>query len=71
MSFLLGPIRINNNEGIVVAGNSFNVSPTSTSKTVAGSGSFNTGIWVNTNNGLSTSNSNDPDGTDSNIVESF
>ncbi len=67
--FYLGPIRINSNEGIVVTGNTFNASPTSSSKTIAGSGSINTGIFVNNNNGISSTNSTDPDVNDSNVTE--
>ncbi|MEK5443558.1 spore germination protein [Fredinandcohnia sp. FSL W7-1320] len=67
LSFL-GPIEINSNEGIIITGNSFYVSPTSTSKTIAGSGSFNTGFHVTNNNRVSTSNTLDPDGVDSNVV---
>lgn len=68
-SIFLGPIEINSNEGVIVTGNSFYVSPTSTSKTIAGSGSFNTGIKITNNNGTSTSNTFDPDGVDSNISD--
>lgn len=68
-SIFLGPIEINSNEGIIITGNSFIVSPTSTSKTIAGSGSFNTGIYITNNNGPSKSNTNDSDGSDSNIAE--
>ncbi len=68
-SIFLGPIRINSNEGVITTGNSFYVSPTSTSKTIAGSGSFNTGINITNNNDTSTSNTFDPDGVDSNISD--
>ncbi|MEH7238221.1 spore germination protein [Bacillus sp. JJ1562] len=66
-SIFLGPIEINSNEGIIITGNSYNVSPSTTGKTIAGSGSFNTGFNITTNNGVSTSNTYDPDGSDSNI----
>ncbi|WP_456278365.1 spore germination protein [Bacillus sp. AK128] len=65
---ILGPVIFNSNEGII-AGAALNVSPTSTSKTVAGSGGFNTGFWVATNNWMSSANSLDPDTADSNINE--
>ncbi|MCC3358631.1 spore germination protein [Bacillus sp. REN16] len=66
-SIFLGPIEINSNEGIIITGNSFYVSPTSSSKTYTGSGSFNTGIYITNHNGVSTSNTSDPDVIDSNI----
>jgi len=66
-SIFLGPIEINSNEGVIITGNSFYVSPTSTSKTITGSGSINTGFHVTNHNGVSTSNTFDPDGVDSNI----
>jgi spore germination protein PF len=69
-NLILGPVIFNNNEGIIT-GSAFNASPTSTSKVVAGSGSFNTGYWVSTNNGLSSSTSVDPDAVDSNINEAL
>lgn len=68
-SIIAGPVIFNSNEGIIVTGDSFNTSPTSTSKVVAGSGGFNTGYWVQTNNGLSAANNVDPDAVDSNVSE--
>jgi len=68
-SIFLGPIQINSNEGVIITGNSSNVSPTSTSKTIAGSGSFNTGFHITNNNGTSTSNTFDQDGVDSNVSD--
>ncbi|MFS0861844.1 spore germination protein [Fredinandcohnia sp. 179-A 10B2 NHS] len=70
-SIFLGPIEINSNEGIIITGNSFNASPTSTGKTYTGSGSFNTGIYITTNNGISTSNNYDSDTSDSNVSEAI
>jgi spore germination protein PF len=66
---IVGPIVFNSNEGIIVTGDTFNASPTSTSKVVSGSGGFNTGYFVQTNNGLSSSINNDPDVADSNVTE--
>ncbi|MFZ3590765.1 spore germination protein [Bacillus sp. DJP31] len=66
---IVGPIVFNSNEGIIVTGDSLNTSPTSSSKVVAGSGGFNTGYFVQTNNGLSSSLNNDPDVADSNVTE--
>ncbi|MFT4412318.1 spore germination protein [Fredinandcohnia humi] len=68
-SILLGPIEINSNEGVIITGNTINASPSSTSKTITGSGSFNTGINIVNNNGVSSSLSNDPDGVDSTLTE--
>ncbi|WP_456276017.1 spore germination protein [Bacillus sp. AK128] len=69
-NLILGPVILNTNEGIIT-GSAFNASPTSTSKTVAGSGSFNTGFSVVTNNGLSSANNVDPDAVDSNVNEAL
>ncbi|CAM4525162.1 spore germination protein PA/spore germination protein PF [Paenibacillus endophyticus] len=46
---------------IVQFGDSLEVSPTSSSKTYAGSGSFLTGSLTNSNNAVSATNSIDPD----------
>ncbi len=66
-SIVVGPIVFNSNEGQVVTGDAFYISPKSTSKVVAGSGGFNTGQWIVTNNGVSTSSGIDPDAVDSNV----
>ncbi|MEH7386048.1 spore germination protein [Bacillus sp. JJ1521] len=66
-SIFLGPIEINRNEGTIITGNSYNVSPTSTGKTYAGSGSLNTGVYVTNNTVVSISNTNDSDKNDSTI----
>ncbi|MBM7659915.1 spore germination protein PF [Bacillus mesophilus] len=68
LNLILGPVTFNNNEGIIT-GAALNASPTSTSKVVAGSGGFNTGFWVSTNNGVSSSINTDPDVNDSNLTE--
>ncbi|MBM7660927.1 spore germination protein PF [Bacillus mesophilus] len=65
---ILGPVIFNSNEGIIT-GAALNASPTSTSKVVAGSGGFNTGYWVVTNNWISSSGNIDPDVNDSNVNE--
>jgi spore germination protein PF len=52
--------------GVVTFGDTYYVSPKSNTKTAQGSGSSNTGICVNTNSGLSNTNTLDPDGTDQN-----
>jgi spore germination protein PF len=62
MPSIVGPVIINSvGGGVVSFGDSFNVSPTSNSKTNAGSGSFNTGDFICTNNGISATNTFDPD----------
>jgi spore germination protein PF len=66
---IVGPVVFNSNEGIIVAGDTLNASPTSSSKVVAGSGAFNTGYFVQANNGLNSSINNDPDVADSNVSE--
>ncbi|MNF05934.1 putative spore germination protein GerPF [compost metagenome] len=50
---------------IVQFGDALQVSPSSTSKTYAGSGSFLTGSLTNSNNAVSATNSIDPDVQDS------
>ncbi|MFD2671747.1 spore germination protein [Marinicrinis sediminis] len=52
---------------IVHFGDSIFLSPTSASKTFAGSGSFNTGDLPNTNNGVNFTNTFDPDGVDDSV----
>lgn len=65
---VFGSIKINSNSGTIVTGNSLNASPISTSKSVYGSGSNNTGYFIQTNNGPSSSTEIDPDAADSNII---
>ncbi|WP_077623268.1 spore germination protein [Sediminibacillus massiliensis] len=65
--FFSGPIIINSNEGQVINGDALYVAPSSTSKVVAGAGSFNTGYVINTNNGFSRANASDPDVSDANV----
>jgi spore germination protein PF len=54
--------------GVVTFGDTFYVSPKSAAKTASGSGSLNTGNFVNTNNGISGTNTLDPDLFDQNIA---
>lgn len=61
MPSIVGPIKINSNEGIINFGDSFYLSPKSTAKTSSGSGSFNTGDFICTNTGVSSTNPVDPD----------
>lgn len=65
MPSIVGPININSiSGGVINFGDSFNISPTSSSKTNAGSGAFNTGDFIMTNNGISATNTIDPDFND-------
>ncbi|MEH7355577.1 spore germination protein [Neobacillus drentensis] len=57
MPAILGPVQIINvGGGIVQFGDTVNISPKSSTKTFAGSGGFNTGGLIVTNNGLSGTN---------------
>ncbi|WP_096155200.1 MULTISPECIES: spore germination protein [Bacillus] len=68
MPAIVGPVAINSiSGGAVNFGDSFYLSPKSASKTNAGSGCFNTGNFIVTNNGLSATNTIDPDVNDQNI----
>ncbi|WP_181349185.1 spore germination protein [Thalassobacillus sp. CUG 92003] len=69
MPSIVGPIRINSVAGGVVNfGDAFYLAPKSTSKTNAGSGSNNTGDFICTNNGFSSTNPFDPDVNDQNVT---
>ncbi|WP_077623096.1 spore germination protein [Sediminibacillus massiliensis] len=69
MPSIVGPIKINGIDGGVINfGDSFYLSPKSTSKTSAGSGCFNTGDFINTNSGFSATNTADPDVSDQNVT---
>jgi len=62
MPSIVGPIRINSvGGGVINFGDTFYLSPKSSSKTNAGSGGFNTGDFINTNSGISNTGTNDPD----------
>ncbi|WJH34795.1 spore germination protein [Paenibacillus aurantius] len=52
---------------IVHIGDSLVLNPVSSSKTYAGSGSFNTGDLPVTNNGVNNTNTYDPDGVDGSV----
>ncbi|MTH53323.1 spore germination protein [Bacillus mangrovi] len=69
MPAIVGPIKINTvSGGVVNFGDTFYLSPKSSSKSAAGSGGGNTGdFWVLTN-GISATNMIDPDVADQNIV---
>jgi spore germination protein PF len=67
MPSIVGPIKINSvSGGVVNFGDALNNSPKSTSKSVSGSGGGNTGDFIIVNNGISISNSVDPDVKDQN-----
>ncbi|WP_099157237.1 spore germination protein [Virgibacillus ndiopensis] len=69
MPSIVGPLKINSiGGGVVNFGDSFYLSPKSTSKTSAGSGSLNTGDFICTNTGLSSTNPIDPDVNDQNVT---
>lgn len=70
-SIIVGPVIFNTNEGQIITGDTFYVAPKSTSKVVAGSGAFNTGPGIVTNNGINSTNGLDPDVVDSNIDEAL
>ncbi|WP_066068434.1 spore germination protein [Neobacillus soli] len=57
MPAIIGPVQIVNvGGGIVQFGDTVYISPKSSTKTYAGSGGFNTGGLIVTNNGLSGTN---------------
>ncbi|EME76044.1 spore germination protein [Bacillus sonorensis] len=69
MPAIVGPIKINSiSGGVVNFGDSFYLSPKSTSKSALGSGAGNTGDFLIVNNGLNATNYIDPDVSDSDVV---
>ncbi|KZZ84562.1 MULTISPECIES: spore germination protein [Bacillaceae] len=69
MPAIVGPIKINTvSGGVVNFGDTFYLSPKSSSKSAAGSGGGNTGDFWILNNGISATNMIDPDVADQNIV---
>jgi spore germination protein PF len=68
MPAIVGPVQINHVSGgaVVTFGDTFYVSPKESSKSAFGAGSSNTGNFIITNNGLSATNSVDPDVADQN-----
>ncbi|WP_100407423.1 spore germination protein [Bacillus solitudinis] len=67
-SIVLGPFKINSNAGVINFGDSQNISPKSTAKSVSGSGALNTGDFINTNNGFNMNTTFDPDAADQNLT---
>ncbi|MFJ5715003.1 spore germination protein [Neobacillus sp. NPDC093127] len=60
MPAIIGPVQIINvGGGIVQFGDTLYISPKSSTKTFAGSGGFNTGGFIITNNGISGTNTLD------------
>lgn len=70
MPSVVGPIKINNvsSGAVVQMGDCLYIAPKVATKTMAGSGGFNTGDFVITNNGISLTNTFDPDALDSNVA---
>lgn len=69
MPAIVGPIYINSiSGGVVNVGDSFYLSPKSSSKSALGSGAGNTGDFLILNNGISVTNYVDPDLNDQNMV---
>jgi spore germination protein PF len=71
MPSLIGAIKINSVGGssVVNFGDSFKNAPSSSAKTNAGAGGFNTGDFIQTNTGFSSTNTGDPDISDQNTTE--
>lgn len=63
-SVIGGPINITRADGVVNFGDSFYVAPKSISKSYAGAGGSNTGNVVFETNGVSATNTFDPDAAD-------
>ncbi|OLO29031.1 hypothetical protein BTR23_16800 [Alkalihalophilus pseudofirmus] len=67
-AIVIGPFKINSNEGNISFGDVLNMSPKSAGKTITGSGSALTGDFICTNNGISINGTFDPDVVDQNIA---
>ncbi|GEL78352.1 spore germination protein [Tenuibacillus multivorans] len=62
MPSIVGPLKINSvGGGTVNFGDAFYIAPKSSAKTNSGSGSLNTGDFINTNNLVSSTNPFDSD----------
>jgi spore germination protein PF len=70
MPAVVGPIKITNvsSGAVVQVGDSLYIAPKVATKTQIGSGGFNTGDFIMTNNGISFTNTFDPDVFDSNVA---
>lgn len=70
MPAIVGPIAINSiSGGVVNFGDSFYLSPKSSSKSALGSGAGNTGDFLLLNNAVNATNYIDPDVNDQDMVE--
>ncbi|WP_209124637.1 spore germination protein [Alkalihalobacillus sp. BA299] len=67
-AIVIGPFKINGNEGNISFGDVLNMSPKSAGKSISGSGSGNTGDFICTNNGISINGALDPDVLDQNVA---
>ncbi|SDH49763.1 spore germination protein [Alteribacillus bidgolensis] len=65
-SIVLGPFKFNSNDGVINFGDTRNIAPKETSKSISGSGGGNTGDFLLTNNGININNTIDPDVFDQN-----
>lgn len=69
MPAIVGPIQVGSvTGGSIQFGDALNYSPKSSGKTITGSGTQNTGIFIITNNGISVSNVFDANLVDQPIV---
>ncbi|GAA0429334.1 spore germination protein [Virgibacillus sp. AGTR] len=70
MPSIIGPIKVNRvgRPAIINFGDSFYVAPKRASDTNSGSGSLNTGDFINSNSGFSTTNPYDSDINDKNVT---
>lgn len=70
MPAVVGPIKITNvsSGAVFQVGDTLYIAPKVATKTQGGSGGFNTGDFIITNNGISLTNSFDPDVFDSNVA---
>jgi spore germination protein PA len=69
MPAIVGAVKVISvgSSGVFNIGDVFNIAPSSTAKTFAGAGSFNTGDFLKVRNNYSSTNTYDNDVADSNI----
>ncbi|MCZ0755385.1 spore germination protein [Anoxybacillus sp. J5B_2022] len=70
MPAVVGPIKITNigSGAVFQVGDTLYIAPKIATKTLGGAGGFNTGDFIITNNGISLTNTFDPDVFDSNVA---
>jgi spore germination protein PF len=70
MPAVVGPIKITNvsSGAVFQVGDTMYIAPKTATKTQGGSGGFNTGDFILTNNSISFTNSLDPDVFDNNVA---